>query len=550
MSRLKLELSYSSSSSSSNGNRDNSPKLSDNSLVPMKINMRYPVVNQKEIIPAARDLGPLFARQSAKEISIIHAESYSIASMCTSSPDIRNINMNAIKTLIEKEPYNEELFKLLFCAVQVGIILHSVDVEQDLIANQKVINYVAKVDLKIGQGGYGNVYNVSVNEVAQIFALKTSISCEKEKDSIIHEFFTGFNLNKLRTSAEGVPQSPNFLYVYGLFKCFSDTSDSQNFFLCPETGQERKYFMMTEYVRGDELLRYLPVINITNLLSIYCQIIFALHNALITCDFTHYDLHVSNIMIQSLDEIGNMKGEKSQLIPYYLDDNIMLYVRANVLAKIIDYGKSHIATHVHDKINNTEAEEHFGNMLEFIAAIPGTRPLNSTPIFDLYRVTGNITYYLLTQGNLAVYHQFLLLLLRFPSVDNKARQLRFSHDVRKPYQEHIAFENFIKTQQAANWPYTSENILMEGGNKEGDNKENNNIFRITVLFITRMYPDHKIVYTENEKNDLINTRDPETTMKNAGVYRCTDNCTNAETLNQMATYHATVKKHKTDKTDI
>lgn len=493
----------------------------------------------------------LFAEQTIREITIIYENGSQIRPKCERTPYIENMNMNNIRTMIETQPYNADLFKLLFCTVQAGLILHPNEKpystqkgeqteqdyldDEDILPNSEAIKNTLSDLTIIGSGVYGSVYAMKVNQTENIFTIKTSKRDEQERDSIVHEFFVGLILNKLRRSEDGVPQTPNLLYVYGVFKCFNLTGPKNTPFLCPINGQVRKYFMITEYVRGSQFSGYFRDITIEDLLSIYCQLLFTLHTAWIAHDFTHYDLHPGNIVVEKLHQFSLDKNQKSQLIPYFINGE-MIYVKANLLPKIVDYGMSHIAnadpSFTSDDDDPTDFE-HFGNMSSFVNGIPGINPLNSRPLYDLYRITGEIIHSLKEGKNDAAYAQFFPLFLRFPNVQDKQDEIINDFDYKGPADFAVQMENFLKAKHKEFWPYDSKNSDMEIGD----------VFLETIEFIKESYMT-QIVFNEDEKNDLVAQVDPTNGQYEAGVFRCQNNCTNVETLKQAAGYPGSFKRRK------
>ncbi|PWG73572.1 hypothetical protein DF186_22380, partial [Enterococcus hirae] len=69
-------------------------------------------------------------------------------------------------------------------------------------------------------------------------------------------------------------------------------------------------------------------------MRVYFQIVMALAVEYHEFDFTHYDLHAGNVLIQATP------GNRFYLIPYTFEGRTV-YIKTNVIVKIIDYGLSH-----------------------------------------------------------------------------------------------------------------------------------------------------------------------------------------------------------------
>lgn len=474
-----------------------------------------------------KDVGLAFSEQSKQELTILYNDNIHLGGPqeCGVSLDIKEIDMNAIRSLIENEPYNEALFKLLFCTVQLGLIYPSVKSEDGFTGYASVINSLITELISVSRENHHETYSMKIGRVANVFSLKTSFSMDKEKDDIVHEFFVGYHLNKLRTTENVTPQSPNFLYVYGLFKCFASGESSPIPLLCPENGTDRKYFMLTENLRAPQLTRRLHDISFTNIISLYSQIVLSLHTALVTNKFTHYDLHAANIIVEDLRAFSNNKSySKSQLIPYFIGGE-MVFVRATFLAKIINYGKAHVVSRFID-VNSYYPEQrvhHFGNISGILSNITGLKPLDSNPIFDLFRITGSIAFQLLESKNYDVYHQFLPLLLRFPSVRRMARRFNLIYNRSGGRIVNREFEQFIRDNEQKKWPYTTENSSME----------NNDIYLVTKQFIEQLSSE-KIMYNFSEAYESILKKDPASGLTESWIYECNGNCHNIDQLMKPA----------------
>jgi diadenosine tetraphosphate (Ap4A) HIT family hydrolase len=168
-----------------------------------------------------------------------------------------------------------------------------------------------------------------------------------------HEFFVSMQVNEIRNLI------PNFIYCYGGFFCNSTDYET----LC-DKGEGRDYsYLLLENVKNSRTFNrrlVLPNISYENEVndlvdSIY-QVIVSLYFGWITTNFTHYDLHMDNIM--EYDFITNPNFLKlftfdNEVIPkidkiifrYYIDKNNLnqvILVPAKYLYLIIDYGTSFV----------------------------------------------------------------------------------------------------------------------------------------------------------------------------------------------------------------
>lgn len=542
-------------------NSDSDSLSSSDSDFQPAIKIRYPTVDGKETIPHTTiETDRLFAMQTSRQLAIIYYNSNHILPECKNSPHITSTNMKTIKDLIKGQPFNVELFELLFCIAHTGFVLQppwnkasSLERSEyvELPGDISVINKVTNRINSIAKGASGRVYDMAIkdsrelsNQIDEFVLLKASITDQQEKDNIVHEFFVGLVLNKLRTTKVGAPQTPNFTYVYALFKCFPGFDREEGgASVCAADGNFKKYYMVTEYVRGQELDLYVTKINFEDILSLYSQILLSLYTAWSTYDFTHYDLHISNVMVVDLEELNKNKSARYQLIPYWIGAE-MIYVKATLLAKIIDYGSSHIA---YDTVDGTR--EYFGYIPHYMYGVSSLRPLDSDPVYDLYRITGDIAVRL-RQSNIEVFRRFLPLFLRLPGISLAVNL----DDIDENAVNDMDVDRLETISALGQIAYSGEKHRRETDG-DGDNNQRDilEIFADLMEFIKTNYPDLRIFHNENEKNAAVSVKhlslaarggDPVKFFKEAAVYRCDEMCSNIETIKQAISYSSDIKRRK------
>jgi len=230
-------------------------------------------------------------------------------------------------------------------------------------------NYVSDIHKIISDSSYGDVYNILSNDKIhqELFAIKIPKSVNI---NIYHEAIIGMlALNKLRDII------PNFMFIYGLFYCsqplkipnnISNTNNSYK--ICPINGLKYGHLVMENIFNSKPLDQILNSLTTQEFLNIYLQIINALNLAHKEYDFTHFDLHSGNVLIQELSE--------PILIPLYTDSQEIIYITTNKLARIIDYGKSHI------NINITELNK----TLSFSFKAKESYYRKGNPLYDAYKL--------------------------------------------------------------------------------------------------------------------------------------------------------------------
>ena len=132
---------------------------------------------------------------------------------------------------------------------------------------------------------------------------------------------------------------------------------------------------------GYDMLEFCNICDSIQFMSMYLQILFSLHTAYTDFGFTHYDLHGGNIMVQ--------KTNNNQIVYIpYMYKGTKYYVMTRSIAKIIDYGKSHV------DLNDGQHIMGFGNFTQESLEI---NPLKSNPMHDVFKITG---YLLLKLSNI------------------------------------------------------------------------------------------------------------------------------------------------------
>ncbi len=241
---------------------------------------------------------------------------------------------------------------------------------------------VIPTDLLIPQGEYVNYwidYKLSGNIIGdpsamgiivrsnfqRISPMKFVIKVNKEPtrklaiEMFIHEFSVGMQVNNLRR------RIPNFLLTLGGISCRSN--DNLNTLCKPVWGMSKNYqYIILEYISNATTLsgwmdRYIGIHNDEkdqeiSFMNIIMQILISLAYAIKKTKFTHYDLHVGNIMIfnfvnqsEWINYIRNVQKIRGQptntpLEPFfrYRIDNKTYDIPAEDLVFIIDYGTSYI----------------------------------------------------------------------------------------------------------------------------------------------------------------------------------------------------------------
>jgi hypothetical protein len=235
---------------------------------------------------------------------------------------IFNLNYNKFFEHKDNLYYNQKLQNALCCIVNSLI-------NDEILSERFFEKYSTQINKILVRSAFGDVYKVLHNN-DELFAIKAS----KTKDnSIEHECLIGMlGLNKLRYKI------PNFMCTYGVFYYNTPIVQDENNYKMYHNNGKCAYLVMENINNSKSLKSMLSDISTKDFCKIYLQLINALNIAYKEYDFTHYDLHTSNILIQ----------KKKYNIPIYNNDEIIKYIKCDYVAKIIDYGKSHINANIQE----------------------------------------------------------------------------------------------------------------------------------------------------------------------------------------------------------
>lgn len=222
--------------------------------------------------------------------------------------------------------------------------------------NQRIKDYVRNLKSLKTASMFGDIIVADYKTNKDFFIVKTPK--DPKKDDLKHELFVGlYGINKLKKLI------PNFVYTYGALFCGSpiiDKDNNQVVNFCSKSNKNVVYLLLENIKNSISMRDYIKTCTFNQWLEVYLQVIGALRLAKKECDFTHYDLHDGNVLIQTLDQ------------PITIDYGDYK-ITTTTLAVIIDYGFSHI------QYNN----EHFGT---YGRNDKGIFPDRSFILYDYYEL--------------------------------------------------------------------------------------------------------------------------------------------------------------------
>ena len=194
---------------------------------------------------------------------------------------------------------------------------------QDIIPRE-TIEFREIIDMRFlsASGIEGVVFLLFQKGNDKAFAIgKYSKDIIKKSKQILKEISVGLLLNTIYEEVQ------NFMYCYGGFQCSVQKKDISK--ICLLSADENLTNIgLFEYIQDSNSLgSIINQIHFKNLLIIILQVINALSIANKRLNFSHGDLHLENILIQSLNEEKIIKIKQT-------------FVSTYLIPKIIDYGYS------------------------------------------------------------------------------------------------------------------------------------------------------------------------------------------------------------------
>jgi hypothetical protein len=201
-----------------------------------------------------------------------------------------------------------------------------------------IINNILKVTKMLQQNSAnGKVFVVEIDKASfNVPKLLIKVPLKMTSDPISYEYYIGMTLNQLRIN--GVKQ---FSLVYGRFRCGIDPNSIST--LCANNTQISTHILY-EYIESKKHIvksmhayineyRGDPVVLMINIINILILLCVGLQKAQDSIKFTHYDLHLNNILLIELDK-------PQEVVVEYKSKAIKVYT--NLIPYIIDYGRCHV----------------------------------------------------------------------------------------------------------------------------------------------------------------------------------------------------------------
>jgi hypothetical protein len=254
-------------------------------------------------------------------------------------------------------------------------------------------------DLKrIGEPSvFGIVLRGKLQGFDSMFVLKTTNkNLAQSNVGLLHELVIGGHLNNLRDN--GVL---NFAYTYGSFVCSPPVIDEKTREVlewCSSSNPKKITYVVYEDI--DNAISVQEYLRLSNgdplaLASLVLQLAMATRIANDRYGYTHYDLHLGNIMMR--EPPGEM-ASKPFYLPYTNQNNKCCHILADRIATIIDYETAYVTEHGVP-----------------VLAAPVYRKYNdrSLPLHDMFKLVCTLAVFIFGENFKDEIKQYVLYLLNF-----------------------------------------------------------------------------------------------------------------------------------------
>ena len=234
---------------------------------------------------------------------------------------INEISISLVQKILDENFINGSDMKAILCMFDTIFKTKGEKTQKGLYNFSENVNKWLKTMKKlIVKSTEGYIYTADIISENIKIILKIPQNIENI-NHILREYYIGVEaINNLRYTV------PNFLYTLGGF-FNKDESDKEN------------AFILYEYIPGYTINDLITTnkINFSQWLNIFFQLLIALEMAQRKIQFTHYDLHTSNIIVR------NTKGKDiSFVVPI---DNVQYsIINPEYIPVIIDYGFTSVFT--------------------------------------------------------------------------------------------------------------------------------------------------------------------------------------------------------------
>jgi hypothetical protein len=286
------------------------------------------------------------------------------------------IDFSKLKSGMGDQFYNIDVMQGVSCVVDS--LFYTMPTTQGTTARiDNAKKYITGAHRIGDESAEGYAIAVDVKDAKELFVVK--ISRDPKSVDLVHEQFVGGVLNQLRS------EIPTLAMVFGGVRAPPPTIDPNtreitNLFDPKADGSVTVPYVMYENIAPSVTIgEYISTGTPQECVSAMSQIFLGLNYANVKLDYTHYDLHSKNALAREVTKMGFSQDQAFQ-IPFPVPGREKLYVVANRVMTIIDYGNTFLRTTVN-------GQENVGFGMHTIDLIPYAQfPNHSFYIYDAYKL--------------------------------------------------------------------------------------------------------------------------------------------------------------------
>jgi hypothetical protein len=214
------------------------------------------------------------------------------------------------------------------------LLLSSTENKSDnllILPNSSINNWLTSLNKLPVKSVGGWVYIANIFNTSFEIIIKTPKDAITDLPDILREYaIANIEINKLRYII------PTFMYTFDFFMC--NPPDEDTGFLniddiCDDSKTPKSIYIMTEKIEGDTISDLIKnnKVDFNSWLFIFLQILLSLEISQRQLEFTHFDLHNGNVIVQT-----------SKTISYdvNIDESMYSIENSNLSPVIIDFGLS------------------------------------------------------------------------------------------------------------------------------------------------------------------------------------------------------------------
>lgn len=225
-----------------------------------------------------------------------------------------------------------------------------------------LLSTIFKINKVLSQSSVnGSIFTITINDITS-YLIKVPNVANKSSDPLSYEYYVGLSLNELRQNSI----SCHLSLVYGRLSCNIEPTMKS---FC-EIGNETTHVIYENITtKSGNVLTFDKFISNARrknlklaqviILNILIILLITLQKGQDTMQFTHYDLHLNNILIVKLDKCYKLK---------YTYNGTEYFIVTQFIPFIIDYGRTHIDTSKavsREKYTNQETQKQYNTFQDF-----------------------------------------------------------------------------------------------------------------------------------------------------------------------------------------